>query len=493
MKTMSRSQPRLLAPRQAVLKPDSGTPQFSRTMMLAVAIFWIAFAGDTVRYTIGWIGYLLVVAVLAVLSAISLRRRHSPVRLQHLPLPLMAFVTWCLASTAWSRYPLETLMGWGAQVVTAYFGLTLALSLTRFQFFRALGFTLRLLVAGSLLFELAIRLWAPWGFIPPAYLYLNELTMLSGAEAPATPQDFPSSLYWSHANLFTTEALQGLPGNRNLLAIIAIMAIVTTAAQLWDHQLPRLYGAISLMLASFTLLHTRSVTAFISLAFVMLAVGLVLLGRHLSRYARWAMYLVVGAVLASGALFVVLNNNEIFAIFNRSSDMSGRGDIWRAVIALGNESPWVGIGWISYWAPWLPEFHNLAVIAGTPYHQAHNSFLDVWMQTGLVGVLLFTMLVVAALIRTWWIAIDRPDAPIVQYTDHRGFHRHAAGQTAIPFLILVALVVQSMTESRLIVEGAWLFLCWSASYAKFRMHTPAFLPRHLHPTRTTEIDVVRDV
>jgi hypothetical protein len=149
---------------------------------------------------------------------------------------------------------------------------------------------------------------------------------------------------------------------------------------------------------------------------------------------------------------------------NRSSDMSGRGSIWRAVIALGSESPVLGHGWVSYWAPWLPQFHSLALFAG---------------------------LVFSTLVRTWWIAIDIPDAPRIE-SRRVGGRAHVAAATAAPFLVMVALVVQAMTESRLLVEGGWLLLCYFAIYAKLRIQDPAILPRRSLTTKTGPVRVVLD-
>lgn len=472
-------------------QPDPS--RVSRTMLLSTVIIGIAFSGDALRYTIGWVGYVIVALVLAVTLGIALRRRHSQVRVWHLPTMLIAFVAWCALSTLWSQYPLETVMASAVQLLTAYFGLGLALCLTRFQFFQALGAATRILTIGSLLFELGVKIFAPHGLVPPAYLYLNELQFFLG---PGTPHDLasiPSNFYWSHANLniLAQGDIQGLPGNRNLLAMIAVIALIMTVVQLWDRYLPTPYAICMIAIAIFVLVHAHSATAFIALAFVGLGSVLVFLGRRITRLLRWAMYCAVGVLLVAGAIFVVANNDFIFATMNRSSDMSGRGDIWRSVIELGAQSPFIGIGWISYWAPWLPQFDDLAVIEGATYYQAHNAFLDAWMQTGAIGVVLFALLTFTALIRTWWIAIDPPDTPLVMFTDHQGTHQHRASQTAAPFLILVALVVQSMTESRLLVEGHWMFLCWAAIYAKLRVTSPSYLPRHLH-TLTGSTRVVID-
>ena len=490
----------LLAPTPVVRSRDPralwrawmrGELGFTRTMALVSAVLMVAFAGDMLRYTIGWFGYAAVVALLLVLLGVAFARRVSPLRARHLPTMLLAFLGWCALSIAWSQYRLETAGAVVVLLATAFAGMSIAVSLTRFQFVRAAGAAFRGLVYGRCS-SAGVALWWPGGVVPPAYLYSGDLQRMLGPDAPSSAAEMPAHFYWSHGDLFTGGALQGLPGNRNLLAMVALLALIITLAELWDRQLGWTASIIGAVAAVFTLWRSDSVTVYVAIAFVLLGAALVAAGRRLRRPGRWLMYVVVGALLIAGAVFVVLNNNEIFAQMNRTSDMSGRGDIWRSVLALGATSPLVGIGWIGYWVPWLPQFAQLGVVNGTAYHQAHNAFLEVWLQTGAVGLAFFAVLVFTTLIRTWWVAIDRPDTPLVEPIREDGTP-HLAGSTALPFLIMVALVVQAMTESRLIIEGGWLLLTSFAIYAKLRVQDPVILPRGIRPsTRTGPIAVVVD-
>lgn len=458
-------------------------------MVLFIATLVIVFAGDLFRYTIGWVGYGILAALVLALSVIVYVRAKPPLRARHLPLALIVFVLWCLVSILWSHYRLETAAGSLIQIVTAFVGLTMAISLTRFQFVQALGMAMRLLVAASLLFELFAAIFAPNGIIPPTYLRPGALEALLATED--IPDPLPVGYYWSRSDLFEGGPLQGIMGNRNLLAMVALLALIVTAAELFDRGIGRLHGVISLALAGITIVLTDSATVYVALAFVLFAVLLVVLGRRLRRRWRWVMYAIVGIGLAVGSYLAVAYNEQLFALMNRSSDMTGRADIWRAVFDLGSQSPVVGIGWISYWAPWVPEFHNLAIVQGIAYHQAHNAFFDVWMQVGYIGVGLFVGLVLTTFIRTWWIAINRPDTPVMA-SPRDPTHSHLAGITAVPFFVMVALVVQGMTESRLIIEGGWLLLTYFAIYSKLRIQDVSVLPRQTVSTRTGPITVLLD-
>ena len=465
-------------------------------MRFATFLLFFAFTGDLWRYTITWVGYLLIALVLMIGSAVLLTRRHLPRRIDFLPLTLLGFMAWCLVSVVWSHYRLETLGGSAAQLGTALCGLLLAVDLTRLEFVRALGNAMRAIVILSLAFEVFAGIFFPDGILPPAYLLpgvLDELTGLSGTN----PDEVPGPFLWTYGDFFSDLPIQGIVGNRNLLAMVALLALITTAAELFDRRLGARRGWIELVLAAYALWRTTSITAFVATAFVLLAAALVLLGRRFERRGRWIMYLVVGVVLATGAVIVILYNNQIFAtLFGRSSDMSGRVQIWQAVVGLGQQSPVVGLGWISYWAPWVPMFSHLIVRDDVVYLQAHNAFLDVWMQTGFIGLALFAFAVFNALVRTWWVAIDRPDTPLIEPT-RVGGRAHLSATTAVPFLVLVALVVQSMTESRLLLEGNWMLFCALAIYAKLRVQDPALLPRRSIRRRsgpmTSIVDTTRDL
>ncbi|HWU59725.1 MAG TPA: O-antigen ligase family protein, partial [Microbacteriaceae bacterium] len=83
--------------------------------------------------------------------------------------------------------------------------------------------------------------------------------------------------------------------------------------------------------------------------------------------------------------------------------------------------------------------------------QAHNAYLDVWMQIGIVGLIIFIILVASTLGRSWFAAVDRPRVGVV---DNQPF----TATTLLPLLLVAALIAQSAAESRILVEGGWAIL-----------------------------------
>lgn len=449
-----------------------------RTAFAAFAVF-TGFAGDFWRNLTTWYGFGFVVLLILVAAIVLLVRARPPLRWTHLPAPLVLFVGWCGFSVIWSAYRIETLLGFGIQLVTAFIALTIAVTLSKQQFLTALSRGLRAVLGLSLLFELVVAIFFPNGVLPVYMLQPGVLDGLTGVQG-STIETAPAGFQWSQGNLFRNAAIQGIVGNRNLLAMIALLCLVVIGVQWAAGRIARWNAIVWLVVAVAVLGLSRGMTAIAAAAVVAFAVLLIRIARPLTNGQRWVMYAVVGFLMIIGSTFVIVFNNDLFALVNRTPDLSGRGDIWSKVTEIATDHWILGVGWISYWAPWIPLYANLQQVAGITYLQAHNAYLDAWMQTGVIGAALLIALVFSTLVRTWWLAIDRPQ-------------RDATGSRRIPnsavlaFLVMVALAVQSLTESRLLIEGNWMLLCYFAIYSKLRMQDLPALPRRSHATRTGPI------
>jgi exopolysaccharide production protein ExoQ len=66
-------------------------------------------------------------------------------------------------------------------------------------------------------------------------------------------------------------------------------------------------------------------------------------------------------------------------------------------------------------------------------------------------LVIFILLVVSTLWRTWFFAVDRPRAGAAEDIPFTAL-------TLLPLLILSALIAQSAAESRMLVESGWALL-----------------------------------
>jgi O-antigen ligase len=134
--------------------------------------------------------------------------------------------------------------------------------------------------------------------------------------------------------------------------------------------------------------------------------------------------------------------------------MTGRSGIWKIVLQLIWQRPIAGWGWISNWVPGVKPYAGLVVIDRVPYYQAHNAYLDTWMQLGIIGLLLLLSLIVYSFVRAWRLAV-----------------RHTSALYLWPVLVFVGLLVWSATESRMLIEIGWVLLV----LISVKVHEPAEL------------------
>lgn len=416
--------------------------------LFAFAMLFTLLAPDAVRSTVSWWGYGVIVGVLAALSVALLVVERDRWAIRGLPIPLVAFLLLTAASIAWSNYPAMSLLGAATTWATIIGAIAVAVVIPWDDLVRYLGYALRAILGISLVFELAVAIFVQRPVLPlwyPSDVPVNEI---------------PSLDYWTMSLLFQGGQIQGIVGNSNLLAFIALLGLIVFGVQLADKRVRLLAGWTSMSAAILTILLTRSATiaaAIAAVAFIVLAVWLI--RRATTPVAVSEAYLLSAGAGIGGVGLAILLHAPILDALDKTSMLTGRIHIWEEVIGLAEQRPFFGWGWISHWAPWVDPLGTLVEVGGVYQLQAHNAWLDVWLQLGILGLIVFGALVLVTLVRTWWMATDRrkvrieSDEPFVALT-------------IVPLLVLTALLVQSLSESRILVEGGLLLLALIAVKTK---------------------------
>ncbi|MFF1571834.1 O-antigen ligase family protein [Leifsonia sp. NPDC058292] len=403
-------------------------------------LFFTLFAGDFWRNLISWPGYLVLVFGLAVASGVLVWRLRPAFNWRRTPRMLALFVVLIVLSIAWSAYPGASALGVLSTIATGTGALFLALCLDWPQLLRALSHAFRWILGLSFAFELIVSLFVRRPIIPLFPMF----TM------PADGK-IPQAFYWSRDLLFHGGQIQGILGNSNLLAMVALLALAVFGVQLADRSVRRGAGIAWLVIAVLALALTRSSTVILAGVFMVAVLGFALWARRARPDRRLPLYLTgAGLVVVVGVLVTVFAS-RIPAIFGKSEDLTGRLDIWHKVIELAQQRPAFGWGWVSYWAPWVYPFDGLAVRNKVQYLQAHNAWLDVWLQVGIVGLVVFILLVLTTFRRTWFFAVDRPRHGVSDVAPFTAL-------TLFPLLVLAAFIAQSFAESRLLIEAGFTLL-----------------------------------
>jgi exopolysaccharide production protein ExoQ len=393
--------------------------------MLAYPGLFLAMAGDAVRYSIGWVGWSIALTMAIMASIGYLYFYDSRATLLRIPPVFLAFMAWLGLSFIWSQYQPQTLLTSAMQFGGTLFALFLANQFGWRQLLNVLSNTVRFVLITSLLFELLAAVTGP---IEPLF--------------PNYEGEPPSASYlWSQANLFEGERIQGIVGNANLLAFVAALGIFLFLIELIVTAGKRRIPMASIVLAVTLFVLARSAGMSVAIALITFAALVAILAEGKSFAQRRVVYAraltFLGIVIAIGAAFY----RQLFELLGKSPDASGRFYIWEKVLTLIEDKPVLGWGWTGYWIPGIEPWEGLVVINSVPMYQAHNAYLDVWLQLGLIGLSLFSWVIIQGFVRAWRVAV-----------------RHTSPLYLYPLFVLLAILGQSLTESRLLIEISWILL-----------------------------------
>ena len=382
-------------------------------------------AGDAVRYSIGWLGWSVALTLAIFASVGFLYVYDSRPMFRRVPPLFLGFMAWLTLSVIWSQYQPQTLMTVSMQLGGTLFALFLANHFGWRQLLNVLSNTVRFVLVSSLFFEL-LAAWV--GPIEPLFPNYE-------GEPPA------ASYLWSQGNLFEGERIQGIVGNANLLAFVAALGLFLFLIELIVTAGKRWIPALSIVLAIALFVLARSAGMTVAIALITFAALVAILAEGRTYAQRRVVYAWAFAALATVATVAALFYRQLFDLLGRSPDASGRFFIWDKVLTLILEKPTVGWGWTGYWIPGIEPWEGLVVINSVPMYQAHNAYLDVWLQLGLIGLTLFVAMITQGFVRAWRVAV-----------------RHTSPLYLYPLFILLAILGQSLTESRLLIEISWILL-----------------------------------
>ncbi|CAN5524027.1 hypothetical protein BH10ACT7_BH10ACT7_11570 [soil metagenome] len=385
-------------------------PRFSAaTTHLAVGA---AVCAPLLQNLIGWAGLIAILVALVLLTAGSLMVRRAEIEWQGiLPISLLAFVGLAGLSVIWSEYQWATLGGVAYLVAFTVLGVSIALTRDTIQIVRAYGDVLRVVLAVSLGVEI-----------------------LSGVLID-TPIDFLGV----EGNLADLGPIQGIMLSRNQLGLVALVALITFGTEAVTHSVHRTTAIISIVLASASILLSRSPVVLAVLVVVVAAAGAIYFLRKVRPERRriWQLAILVATVV--GAILAWFFRARIIALFSANSELTYRVELWSKVLDFTVANPLEGWGWVGYWRPDVQPFPAFAIAGEREPISALNAFVDVWFQLGLIGLLVFVGLVILTFTRSWLLAGQRRSVVF-----------------AWPALMLVALIATSLAESSILVEYGWM-------------------------------------
>jgi exopolysaccharide production protein ExoQ len=290
-----------------------------------------------------------------------LRRPRGVVRAASRHLPTLMLVALAALSVLWSAAPDVTLRRGVALLGTTLFGLYLASAFEPRELLRLLAWTLALVAALSL----------GTAVLAPAY-----------------------GVHWDAHD----GAWRGIFMHKNGFGKVMALAALVFLLQGCDRAgwRKRAWWAAAGLATALTLL-SRS-----SSSLVILAALLSLL--PLYRTLRWRNPLLLPLLIAFaflGGIVVaaaVALSGDLLALLGRDATLTGRTELWAAALEMVGPNLLVGYGYGAFWQVSLEAETLYAALGWRPW-TGHNGFLDLLLQVGVVGLLIFAVGLLIALRR----------------------------------------------------------------------------------------------
>jgi O-antigen ligase len=376
---------------------------------------------------------------------------------------LVALYVFALVSVAWSQEPETAFRRAAALALSFAFVLYCAARFPPLLLYRLVGVTLIIIALAGL----------AAAFIPGLGIHAGD----------------------NHAGQW-----RGLTGHKNLFGRILGLGIIWAWVGLcFDVRQPRILSLASFGLFTGLLLLTQSKTPLVAVIAVMLMTPLIVYvvssgshGTRLTLSVRAAACVLAGAGVAIAVSWVL---PTVFTMVGRNESLTGRDTIWEYAIAIGQNHSILGAGFSTFWIDSVtgdfmqrnPYFHNPdAANYNEIMSNAHNGYLDVWLELGWVGASVFGAFLITYLFRV----LRGPDAIGVGGKTQRILFMWYA-------MTFVFIAIYSYTESLFMqpTDLLWFFLC--ASYVAMRagplpLRRVAHRPASLRTGRPVEPRITRD-
>jgi exopolysaccharide production protein ExoQ len=129
---------------------------------------------------------------------------------------------------------------------------------------------------------------------------------------------------------------------------------------------------------------------------------------------RWRYRLLVPSLIAfftfSSCFSLWFNENAaaVLGTIGKDPTLTGRTDMWPYIMEMIYKEPWLGYGYNGFWSDWDSPGAYVWRAAKWEPPTSHNGFMDLWVEVGLIGVVVFAIGFVTAFIRGLaWLRVDR--------------------------------------------------------------------------------------
>lgn len=208
------------------------------------------------------------------------------------------------------------------------------------------------------------------------------------------------------SDLYHSSEWQGIFIHKQALGRYTSFAASIFLISAFDKKSNRWFAMAGICLAFILILLSQSKTGLV--AFILLLLQMPLYKIVKQNRAR-ALYMVVVLFLLTTIAIIISINLETIVVgyLGKNLEFNGRTPVWKLAIEKGMERPFLGYGYNAFWTSEASDFVIMNTWFGlskevanhTLTFHAHNAFIDLFLQLGLIGMLLFFWSLIAVIYR----------------------------------------------------------------------------------------------
>ena len=211
------------------------------------------------------------------------------------------------------------------------------------------------------------------------------------------------------------------------------------------------FASCVFLLLTLVLAKTQSKTG---LVFALILIAAMLVFRVIPQLpGREVMLSSIFAITCCAVCAVLLSTHfdQFMSLLGKDSTLTGRTQIWEGVTQAIAKRPSLGYGYSAFWLGMKGESANVVVAARWIVPAAHNGLLDLWLQLGSVGLLLFGLALVWGC-KEAFCCLTRVGGVPVEW---------CAG-------IMLLTVLYNVDESSLMIPGELLWMMFTLAFVMLR-------------------------
>jgi exopolysaccharide production protein ExoQ len=172
-------------------------------------------------------------------------------------------------------------------------------------------------------------------------------------------------------------------------------------------RLSKVLKILAMLLYAVLLIKSDSVTPAVALVGTLILLNIYKFAALRLHLPLYAIFVIIAILVSVGLSFVVADSDSVMSLLGRSSNLTGRTEIWSLVISFIPQRPILGYGYSGFWMGASQESFVVNRVMNGPIMYSHNGYLEMFLTLGVVGLLLTLFFIGTGIKRALYLSKQR--------------------------------------------------------------------------------------